>query len=685
MTTLEDVSRLLPDYALGAEVGRGAFGVVWRARHLRLGRDVAVKQLTGPVDDDSAARFRREARILAALDHPHVVRVFDYREDGNTRLLVMELLGGGTLADRRRAGLDLTSSVASVMAAAAGLHHVHEQGVLHRDVKPENLMFDAREVLKVTDFGIARVPGPASAAGAIGEEGQLFGTPAYVAPEQAAPFFGGGWPPVGPAADQYGLAAVVYELISGRLTHDATDGWVALCTARMRVDAPRLSGWVPGLPEVVDAEIMRALARDPASRHPSTEAFAVALGDAMRAAYGDHWYEGSEVAIREPGPVRDAAVTSSLRAPAAPPARPRRGRGGLVALGVVSALVAGGVAYVASDPGGGASGSDSVSGPLPLHLASEWSVRTGGHVFSSPAVTGPTVVVGSEDGKVYGLDATSGARRWTASTPRPVRASAAIDGDTAYVGGFDGTLYAFDTATGAVRWKQPLGIKIVSTAAIADGFVLVGADGLDAFDAVTGAPRWELPTGALVVSSPAVSAGTVVVGADDGSLHAARVADGTPLWTQPVGGPVWSSPVIDGGVVYAGGTDGSFVAVDVGDGQVRWRRSLGAAVKSSPVVRDGRVIVGTGDGRLVALDTATGHTDWTFRARGPVDSSPATLGDDVVVGSDDGSVYAVDAATGALDGRYATGGPVVSSPLVVGDTVIVGNQDGRVLAIGGFR
>ena len=157
MTTLEDVTRLLPDYELGREIGRGEFGVVWQARHRQLDRDVAVKQLAGPVaaDPAHAARFRREAQLLATLDHPHVVRMFDYREDGSTRLLVMELLPGGTLADRRAAGLMLAPAVASIMAAASGLHHVHEQGVLHRDVKPENLMFDGRGVLKVTDFGIA--------------------------------------------------------------------------------------------------------------------------------------------------------------------------------------------------------------------------------------------------------------------------------------------------------------------------------------------------------------------------------------------------------------------------------------------------------------------------------------------------------------------------------------------------
>ena len=111
--------------------------------------------------------------------------------------------------------MTLSAAIASVMAAASGLHHVHQHGVLHRDVKPENLMFDGGGTLKVTDFGIARQDTVQASAVGLTRAGEFFGTPAYIAPEQAAPTFGGGWPPVGPAADQYTLAAVLYELPVG--------------------------------------------------------------------------------------------------------------------------------------------------------------------------------------------------------------------------------------------------------------------------------------------------------------------------------------------------------------------------------------------------------------------------------------------------------------------------------------
>ena len=152
------VSARLPDYDIQDEIGRGEFGIVWRGRHRQLQRDVVIKQFAGSAGASAeyGARFRREASILAQLDHRHVVTVHDYREQGELRLLIMEFLAGGTFADRRRTGLSVETAIASVIAARGGLQYVHDHGILHRDVKPENLMFDGRGTMKVTDFGIAR-------------------------------------------------------------------------------------------------------------------------------------------------------------------------------------------------------------------------------------------------------------------------------------------------------------------------------------------------------------------------------------------------------------------------------------------------------------------------------------------------------------------------------------------------
>ena len=615
--------------------------------------------------------------------------MYDYREDADVRLLVMELLTGGTLADRHAAGMTLAAAVASVMAAASGLHYVHEHGVLHRDVKPENLMFDGSGTLKVTDFGIARPDAMQANAVGLTRAGEFFGTPAYIAPEQAAPSFGGGWPPVGPAADQYALAAVLYELLSGRFTHDPTDGWIRLCTLRMNDEATPLRTWVPELAAPVEAVVMRALRRDPAERYPSVEAFGVALGQAMTAAYGRDWYTGSSVAIRDPGPIRDAAGVSLAGTTVLEPepARPLR-TARLVVLFVVVFLLAAGATVAAlalrDDGAEQATPPDSVApADLPLRLTPVWSAATRGKVIASPSEASGTIVVGSEDESVYGFDAVSGAVRWRATTDAPVQGSAAISGTTAYVGSLDGNIYAIDATNGTPIWKHQLPLEVVSTPVVSGGLVLVGADGLYALDATDGTERWHVPTGD-VLSSPLVANGTVVFGSSDGNVYGAPLATGSPLWHVTTGGPVRSSPALAGGTVYVGSDDSSLYAIDLADRGVRWKRALGAPVKSSPAVTDGVVTVGTDAGRLVALRTTNGSVAWALSTARGIHSSPKVLGHLVVVGADDGNVYAVRASDGVLQGRYATGAPVVSSPLVVGTTVYVGSQDRRVYAIGGF-
>src|SRR4051812_46649581 len=124
-TDLPHVARVLSDYDIGREIGRGEFGVVWSGRHRQLRREVAIKQLAGSVSATAeyGARFRREARVLAQMDHPHVVTVYDYREAGELRFLVMELLPGGTFADRLASGMTFETAIGATLAAASGLHH----------------------------------------------------------------------------------------------------------------------------------------------------------------------------------------------------------------------------------------------------------------------------------------------------------------------------------------------------------------------------------------------------------------------------------------------------------------------------------------------------------------------------------------------------------------------------------
>ncbi len=746
------VGRLLPDYDIGAELGRGQFGVVWAARHRRLDRSVAVKQLSGPVAATAqhAARFRREARILASIDHPHVVTVHDYREEADLRVLVMELLPGGTLHDRTGApGGDLGVTVAAVLAACCGLHHVHGEGVLHRDVKPANLMFDGRGALKVTDFGLARGEASHESVLQVTRAGDFFGTPAYVAPEQVAGSFGSAAGAVGPAADQYSVAALLYESLSGRLTHESSEGVLSLCHHRLTEEAAPLGAVAPAVPASLVEVVMRGVARDPADRYPSVEGFAVALGAAAHRTLGAGWMERAGLELRDIGAVRAAAegrraaqpavadrppppevgATVRVGPPSAPPPpmpppdvplpappagdgatggpgttddeRPPRSRRAVrrlvVAAGIALLLVAVAAAVLVLGGGGGSasggartssSGSGSTGravGTLPI--ASAWTHSIGGDVFSSPAVAGDLVVIGTPDGAVIGLDRATGAQRWSTPTEGPVRSSPAVDGTAAYVGSDDGYLYALDLATGSVRWRADLGYQIVSSPALGDGVVVVGADRLYGIDPATGSTRWTADTGDVVVSSPAISGDTVVVGSNDGRIHGVAATDGSNRWTVDLGGQVLASPKVAGGRAFVGAVSGEFSAIDLATGKVVWSRPLDGEVKSSAGLADGKAIVGldhAGRDELVALDQTGGTVVWKVEVGGRVDSSPLVVGERVVAGDDAGTVSVVGLDDGRVLGRFPTGGPILSSPRLAADLVLVASYDGSLYALRGI-
>ncbi len=307
------IADALPAYDVGGVLGQGGFGVVLAGHHRQLDRRVAIKQLSRAVAADVAVRrrFTAEARVLASLDHPHVVPVYDFVEREDLCLLVMELLPGGTLRDRfTTTGFTAPHAVAICLACAAGLNAAHERGVLHRDVKPENMLFAASGALKVTDFGIAKVVGGAETL--LTRAGDVIGTPAYMAPEQVR----GG--ELSPATDVYALATMTYELLSGVLPF-TSDGNAMSLLFKHASEAPIPLGEVAaGVPGPVAEVVMHGLTKDPAERSATAAAFGVALAAAGTEAWGPGWLAADGMPVVS-GAERIVAPT---RAPVSPPDRP---------------------------------------------------------------------------------------------------------------------------------------------------------------------------------------------------------------------------------------------------------------------------------------------------------------------------------------------------------------------------
>ena len=265
-------------YELGERLGFGGMSTVQLAVDRRLERQVAVKLLAEHLADDSQfiSRFRREALSAARLVHPNIVQVFDFGLDeaSGRHYIVMEYIHGRSGAEilREETRLGVADTLELVDGACRGLAHAHRMGVIHRDVKPGNIMRSDDGAVKLADFGIAKAVGQTSQ---ITQAGSVLGTAAYLAPEQAS------GAEVGPPADLYGLGVVTYQLLAGRLPYDA-GSLTELALMQQREYPIRLDELAPEVPSALAVAVEKALALEPEQRYASAEEMRAALHDGAR-------------------------------------------------------------------------------------------------------------------------------------------------------------------------------------------------------------------------------------------------------------------------------------------------------------------------------------------------------------------------------------------------------------------
>jgi eukaryotic-like serine/threonine-protein kinase len=334
-------------YRVIRRLGVGGMATVWLAEDERLGREVAIKRLNTDAPEESLARFRREARIGATLNHPNFVSVFDTIATDEGALIVMEYVPGHSLEELSKAGPMDPERVVDILAdAAAALDHAHKQDVVHRDIKPANILVRDDGAVKLADLGIAK----AMDATQITAEGKVIGTAPYMAPERFEAAGTGG-----PSSDVYALAAVAYELLSG----------VPVDSRPVRngepLDRQALAANWPGPPDEVFGVIMRALSAEPSRRPASAGEFVAELDEAVRGGGAPDTLpfippsmETSQEPVRRSRPEPPWETRPGL-----PPSSGRGGSrgsrfGAVLAVLLVAGLgVAGGLALLGSGSGGG--------------------------------------------------------------------------------------------------------------------------------------------------------------------------------------------------------------------------------------------------------------------------------------------------------------------------------------------
>jgi eukaryotic-like serine/threonine-protein kinase len=303
-------------YRLEERIAVGGMAEVWAAVDVELERRVALKLLLGAADPE---RFAREARAAAGLSHPAICQLYDYGDAGGRPYIVLEYLPGGTLEERLATGEPLADGDAARIAreVASGLAHAHERGLVHRDIKPGNVLFDEEGAAKITDFGIARILSEST----LTEAGTLLGTATYISPEQAR------GERATPASDVYSFGVVLYRMLTGRLPFEA-ESPLELAAMHESADPPPISSLRSDAPPALERVATAALAKRPEERPQDGS-------DLLDALLGEP--EAAVTAVLAPAGPAD-------RLTAEPEGVSRRAPRALLFGGVLAALAAGGAA-----------------------------------------------------------------------------------------------------------------------------------------------------------------------------------------------------------------------------------------------------------------------------------------------------------------------------------------------------
>jgi eukaryotic-like serine/threonine-protein kinase len=717
----------LGNYHLHQILGQGGSADVYLGEHIHLGTLAAIKVLRFQIGSSKLDDFLREARIIAHLLHPHIVRVLDFGVEGNMPFLVMDYATNGTLRQCYPKGthLPLATIISSVKQVAQALQYAHARKIVHRDVKPENMLLDINSQVLLSDFGISAIEQNTSTLIMQKRiDSSAAGTINYMAPEQIH-----GSPH--PSSDQYALGVVVYEWLCGSCPFSGET--LAIMYQHVHVPPLPLREKISTISPAVEHVVLRALAKDPRQRFATIEEFAQALEQADQAQEAPTFLTLPQhmikpISIGEPihqrkGPSlsrgmamlligfalmlvvgsgafylsslnnhsQATTATNAATATAATNAATVTASTAITAynVGTASGVMAGfNAQHTRVNPYEKILTSANVS-----QLVLAWKAATGGGIGSAATVANGIVYINSNDvnshnGYMYALHVNTGVTLWKANIGSyDFGCAPTVANGVVYMGSFDDHLYAFNARTGATLWKAPTRGRIGSSPTLVNGVIYVGSDDgtLYAFNASNGKNIWSLSTGSDIRSSPAVANGVVYVGSGDHKLYAINADNGIVRWIFTTGDQVISSPTVANGVVYVGSNDHTLYAFNANTGSVLWKALTGRGIMSSPAVANGIVYIGSEDNTLYALDALKGTHLWTAATKSAIDSSPTIANGVLYIGSNDHKLYAFNASgCGSIScsplRTASTGGKVASSPTVANGVVYIGSNDGYLYA-----
>ena len=619
-------------YEVGELLGEGGSARVYSALDRQLGRQVAIKTVHEHLSPQDRQRFLREIQTLARLTHPGIVTVYDLGELGDQLYFTMPLLGGGPINvlgpledDPEQLGRFLTAAA----FVARALQHVHDSGLIHRDLTPGNILLDSAGTPRIMDFGLVAL---SEYSRHLTRSGVTLGTPQYMAPEQAR---GTG---VVPGSDLYALGAVLYRVACGSppFVGDSDQSILYQHVYDAPTDPRDLN---PAVPDGLARVLLGLLAKNIADRPANGEALARQLGLARR----DAWALSSRGQYRggrsRSGEQHDGPISSARLQPVWATRLPGEvtwpsavlGQNGLLAVGTRS-----GTLCLVSSSGvlqGQLQAGDEVTAPPTFHGESllygawdgllrrsgldgkvKWSLKTRAEITGAPTIWDKRVLATSRDGHLHAVGLESGELQWAYRASGPIAASPLIWGGAAIVADEEGWVHAIDASSGAQLWRVQLQ-TVHATPALAqlgrgEAALLVGCwpgevhalhlrvqNGHAALNAAEPL-LWTYDLEDELWAAPAVSGETVVVAGWGGRVRALNLRSGDDLWDRQLEGRITASPVIAGGQVYLATEAGELCTLALTTGAVTWRTREPVGIQATPLVSAGMLHVAFMDGTL---------------------------------------------------------------------------------------
>lgn len=723
-----DIRDSIDDQFKVVEKHRGGMSVLYVVVDDFSGKRFAIKTVKeeGLDDRQMVNRFSAECRTWMNIPyHENVVLAILCRELHGQPFLILEYVEGTdlqALLDQERP-LAVPQVLTYGLQFCRGMGHVHRSsppgssyGIVHRDVKPGNLMITRQGAIKITDFGLAKAYGVSTR---LTPSATGMGTYTYMPPEQ---FVDAG--SADKTSDVYSFGVVLYQGLTGVVPFGGKS-LGALMNSIIN-DAPvRPRKRNPDIPERLEAVVLKCMAKKRDERfqqfeHVEAELQAIldelpeglarfecaGCGFLTKRKYpACHVCSGhmrvlggaqetpdeadlfATVAVGPDGDVEEGAPSSSAgttpRATGADAETLYQEGMGLRESGELRRALASLRAAQMADPTSAV-----------IRAALDEVALAYAHSKRRRAQDTKTYNWPMFRGSIYRTGYTPEhvlpplGQRWQARLGQWVFGAPAVSDSTVYVGvrqdeaGRYGRLCALDKK-GNILWEVIAGYEVNSSPAVLEGSRLyVGIERrLCCLDAKTGRSYWELATQGIVQSSPAVWRNTVYVGSQDGHAYAVDAASGRAVWAYPTEMGILASPTVWKDRVFIGSRDHRVYCLQASDGAVLWEFMTGDEVVGTPCYISDSLIVPSLDSRLYCLDVASGRKRWEFRAAGPIDSSPAAAGNTIYVGSRDRHLYALDVATGEQRWSFATGDWVQSSPAVSGGVVYCGSHDGCLYAL----